>query len=163
MFLPLNVWVVILLNQVELKMALSKHLVDVEESYQEFLEDLYPNPSKERYEISDLLRNYIIKLEELVGGELVTDEALPCVIIGSSVELSDLTTNQVLNYKIVTPFNGIKEFNNVSFLSPVGRKLLMKKPGEQISINVPAGVLNYSLLSVKPNYNEILAPFYSKH
>lgn len=131
---------------------LVKHLVEVEEQKEKLLEEYFPEPSKERDELKKLIANYIKNLESLIEEShksAATNTSLPFVAIGSEVEIQDLSTQEVQRFRLVTPFSGEIGGNDVSYISPVGRALLLKRVGDEVTANVPAGILRYKINSIK--------------
>lgn len=67
----------------------------------------------------------------------------------STVELLDLKRNKKITYTLVSAEEVDVEQQRISVESPVGKALIGKKAGEEVSIQVPVGVLEYRILSVK--------------
>lgn len=149
-------------NHQKNKAILIKHLVEVEENSKNLIDDLYPSLSKKRAETVTLLENYLSALENLVLNfdNYNIHEGLPFVIIGSLVKVSDLSSTIKYNLRIISPFNGIIKVDDVSFLSPVGRALLLKTIDQQITVTIPAGICDYKILSIKPDFQLIASSFY---
>ncbi|GAB7389021.1 hypothetical protein BSNK01_28590 [Bacillaceae bacterium] len=130
---------------------LVKHLVEVEEGKNKLVEQYYPEPSKERYDIERLIRDYINKVNQLiknVNQSEMTDNRVPFVTIGSEVEIQDLDDQEVFKYRIVSPWEETLREEDVSYLSPVGKSLLLKKVGDEIQVNAPGGVFRYKIKSI---------------
>ena len=69
--------------------------------------------------------------------------------IGCKVSITNIKTNQTLEYKIVgdtdaDPLNGL-----ISNVSPIGAGLLNKKVGDIALIKTPAGVVQYKITKIK--------------
>ena len=69
----------------------------------------------------------------------------------STVELKDLKKNKKIIYTLVSAEEVDVEKQRISVESPVGRALIRKMAGDIVSIEVPAGQLEYKILSVKRN------------
>ncbi|MCX6639862.1 MAG: transcription elongation factor GreA [bacterium] len=67
----------------------------------------------------------------------------------STVELKDLKKNRKITYTLVSPEEVNIDQNRISVESPVGKGLIGKKAGETVSIEVPVGIIEYEILSVK--------------
>lgn len=63
------------------------------------------------------------------------------VQLGSTVEVRNLATDQVLRYTIVGPAEADSKAGKISSASPVGRALLERREGEEVEVEVPAGRL----------------------
>lgn len=70
------------------------------------------------------------------------------VSLGSKVELKDNDTDEVFTYEIVGTTEADVELGRISNESPVGNALLGRKAGEVVTVQVPAGVTNLTILKV---------------
>jgi len=132
--------------------VLVKHLAETEEKMELLLEKFYPD-FRERKEFQDFINGYIRKVEECINNAKVVEnykKFCPFVIIGSIVELENLNDREIEKYHIVFPFenNPDSEIDFASFLSPVGKALLLKKVKDKITIQNPMGKLTYSIKSI---------------
>ncbi len=66
-----------------------------------------------------------------------------------TVELRDLKRDRVITYTLVSVEEADVDQMRISIESPVGKALIGKKAGDKVSIQVPAGTLEYEILSVK--------------
>lgn len=131
---------------------LVKHLVDIEEKKNKVIEEYFPEPSKKRDELRKLFDDYIKQVEDLIVSANKSDttgNALPFVTIGSEVEVQSMDDQEIYKYRLVGPFQSDVESDDVSYLSPVGRALLLKKVDEKVNVNAPGGVFCYKIKSVK--------------
>ncbi len=93
----------------------------------------------------------IQKLEiTLSRAKLIEAKDLPNdkVYILSRVKVKDLKTKDSFEYLLVSSEEANYENNKISVTSPIGKALLGKKKGDELSITVPAGVLNYQILDI---------------
>lgn len=130
---------------------LLKNLVELEEENKEIINEFYPNHSQERIYFIELLTEYIKKLNDVlkqVSFEEKSQNCFPFAIIGSKVEITDIDNGQTYKYNIVGPGERNVENDCISFLSPVGKSLLLRKKGETISVGTPAGVYRYRIKSI---------------
>jgi len=67
---------------------------------------------------------------------------------GSRVHLKDLNTGEAVIYELVTPEEVDPRNGKISASSPIGRALLNKAPGDEITINLPSGVKEYAVTEV---------------
>jgi transcription elongation factor GreA len=70
------------------------------------------------------------------------------VLIGATVKLKDLETNEELTYTLVSEMEADYDSGRISITSPIGSSLLNHKVNEEIDIKVPAGILRYKILSI---------------
>lgn len=134
---------------------LVKHLVDIEERKGELIKQHFPYPSKERSELESVFDDYIRRVDQIVRNTIKTDAAgndLPLVTFGSEVEVQDLETRETYRFRIVSPFDTKVGGEDISYLSPMGKALLLKKAGDEITVEAPAGVFRYKILSIRSRY-----------
>jgi transcription elongation factor GreA len=96
----------------------------------------------------------IAELEDkLSRARIIPDEEMSSdeVLIGATVKLQDLDTDEELEYTLVSEEEADYEQNKISVSSPVGKGLLNHKSGETVEISVPAGKLRYKILSISRN------------
>jgi len=132
--------------------CLVKHLVEIEEGKNKLLDEFFPRPSKERDEFEILLENYIKQVDELIRKVKKSSKAgnkLPFVTIGSEVEIQNLSDKETHKYRIITPFRGSVKDGDISYLSPVGKSLLLRKVGDVIEVKAPGGIFHYKIKSIR--------------
>lgn len=69
--------------------------------------------------------------------------------LGSTIALLDLETDVEVTYELVIPEMADLEKGLVSTSSPIGRGLLGKKDGDEVSIDVPSGKKRFEILEVR--------------
>ena len=92
-------------------------------------------------ELEEILSNYVVIEEEDDGGEYIR--------LGSTVTVLDKEFDEEQTYKIVgsqeaDPMNGA-----ISEDSPFGRALLGRNAGEDVTVEAPAGPVEYKILKVE--------------
>lgn len=73
------------------------------------------------------------------------------IIFGATVLLADLDSGQEREYTLVGPDETDftpKEKNAISVFSPVGRALLGKEAGDEVTVDAPRGKIHYEVLAV---------------
>lgn len=93
----------------------------------------------------------IAELEaKLSGCRILDDENIPKdeVLIGATVLLKDLESDQELTYTLVSEIEADYSQNKISVSSPVGAGLLNHKVNEAVEIKIPAGILKYKILKI---------------
>ncbi len=131
---------------------LIRHLLETEEGKSKFIDQYFPEPSKERDDFEDLLDKYLNQINNLVKNASKTDTSdygIPFVTIGSHVEVQDLTDQEVFSYRIVNPSQDDIGAGDVSCLSPVGKSLLLKKAGDEVEVKAPGGLFRYKVKSIQ--------------
>lgn len=64
---------------------------------------------------------------------------------GSRVHLEDLDSGAEVVYELVTPEEVDPRNGKISVSSPIGRALLNKEQGEEVTINLPTGIKEYAI------------------
>ena len=94
----------------------------------------------------------IAELEnKLAGARILDDHEMSSdeVLIGATVKLKDMDTDEELEYMLVSAEEADYNQNKISTDSPVGSGLLNHKVGEVVEINIPAGILKYKILEIR--------------
>jgi len=97
------------------------------------------------------LEKRIQQLEaKLASVRIIEEENIPNdkVYIGSTVYLQDLNTGRELYYTLVAEDEADYAQRRISTTAPVGRGLLGRKEGEEVTIQVPSGTLRYRILRI---------------
>lgn len=132
-------------NQFE---SIVKHLLEVEESIEDLVTSL-SSSIEERTELSELMKTYIQGVEDILRNkEQINYAQFPTVIIGCRVRMEEVGSGESVEYRIVSPFSKEYDAGDVSCISPVGKKLLLKKVGDEVLVSVPVGDLHYKVMSI---------------
>lgn len=70
------------------------------------------------------------------------------VAFGAKVRVLDLDTDEEREFYLVGPHEADAKNGKISITSPVGRALIGKEVGEQVTIKAPAKTLNYEIISI---------------
>ncbi|WNJ20155.1 transcription elongation factor GreA [Pontibacter sp. G13] len=98
-----------------------------------------------------LLEMKISKMETTLANSRVIDESeidLSKAYILSTVTLKNLKMNKEFKYTLVAEEEANIKENKISVKSPVGKAVLGKSIGDVISIDVPAGKMEFELLDI---------------
>lgn len=87
---------------------------------------------------------------KIAGARIIEDENIPAdqVLIGATVRLKDLNTDEELEYTLVAEVEADYSQGKISVTSPVGSGLLNHKENDTVEIAVPAGILKYKILKI---------------
>ena len=87
----------------------------------------------------------------LVDVAFIEDMKIPAdkIFIGAKVKLTDLDSKQAVSYMLVSPEEAGFGENRLTVFSPIGQGLLKHKVGDEVTINVPAGVKRFKVLDIK--------------
>ena len=94
----------------------------------------------------------IEKLEKILKNAEVVDEdeiSTDKVSIGCTVKILDKEFNEEVTYKIDAPTEANPLKGIISYESPIGAALIDKKIGETITIEAPAGELEFTILDIQ--------------
>jgi transcription elongation factor GreA len=79
--------------------------------------------------------------------KLATSEVIDCsnlpddrVVFGTTVVLNDLDTGDEFKIRLVGPDESDADNGDISVLSPLGRALISKEPGDEIQVKTPGGL-----------------------
>ena len=88
--------------------------------------------------------------DKLSRARIIEDEGMPSdeVLIGATVRLRDLDSQEVLAYTLVSETEADYAESKISVTSPVGAALLNRKQNDLVEIKVPAGILRYEILEI---------------
>lgn len=84
-------------------------------------------------------------LQVIHPGKLNKDRA----VFGSRVLLENMETGQDVEYQLVGPDESDVEKGRISIVSPLGKALLGKKPGDELVVEVPGGKRAYELIEIR--------------
>ncbi len=71
------------------------------------------------------------------------------IFIGATAQLMDLDLKKEIRYTFVAPEETEFGADRISVFSPIGKGLLTHAAGDEVSIQVPAGIKRFKVLSIK--------------
>ncbi len=88
--------------------------------------------------------------EKLANGRIINNDDMTVeeVLIGATVQVKDLDTDELLEYMLVSEAEADYNEGKISVTSPIGSALLNHKEKEVVEIKVPAGILRYEILKI---------------
>ena len=95
--------------------------------------------------------NKIIELENKLRYARIIDESeinTKTVQVGNKVKILDVEFDEELEYTIVGSTEVDLAENKISNESPIGAALIGAKKGQEVEVQVPAGVMKYKILSI---------------
>jgi transcription elongation factor GreA len=92
----------------------------------------------------------IAELEEKLSRAQILDENIPTdeVLIGATVKLQDLDTQEEVEYTLVSELEADYAQGKISVNSPVSNGLLGHKENDVVEIQIPAGILRYKIIKI---------------
>ena len=103
-------------------------------------------------EAQGLLEARISKLQDLIANSRLLDESkldTSKILLLSKVEIKNTKTNMKIAYEIVPESESDIKKNKISVSSPIAKALLGKRVGDLVEVQVPAGIMNFEVLSVQ--------------
>ncbi len=95
------------------------------------------------------------RIQEL-SGIIAQAEVLPPlskpperVQFGVKVKLLNLDTDEIVEYRIVGPYEAEPSKGSISINSPLARALIGKEVGEEVKVRTPAGEKNFEILEIE--------------
>lgn len=110
--------------------------------------------SAERLEFEVLIEDYISNIKKYIekakDSEKISTDC-PFVLIDSIVEVEDINSKEVERFKIVSPFLTTNPLDGdfASYLSPIGKSLLLKKVGAHVLVETPMENIEYVVKSIE--------------
>lgn len=105
--------------------------------------------ARERQGMAEARINYI---ESRLGQFQVVDiDALngSKVMFGATVEVEDSDTGDAKSFTLLGPDEADYASGSISVLSPVGRALLGKSVGDEVTVDIPRGRVTYEIMDIK--------------
>ncbi len=154
MYQGIGRWIKISTKSEAIFERLIEHLVEIEEEKTRVIEEYYYDMSAERLEFELLIEDYISKINRYIKNVRKSkkiDTDCPFVIINSIVEVEDIYSKEVEKFKIVSPFLTTNPLDGdfASYLSPIGKSLLLKKVGDHVLVETPMENIEYAIKSIE--------------
>ncbi|MEW6185582.1 MAG: transcription elongation factor GreA [Thermodesulfobacteriota bacterium] len=80
-------------------------------------------------------------------GKIAISEVIDCsklpedrIVFGTTVLLNDLKTEEEFKIRLVGPDESNADDGDISVLSPLGRALIGKEPGDEVQVRTPGGL-----------------------
>ncbi len=96
----------------------------------------------------------ILKIENMIKNAKIIEEEMDddidSVRLGRTVKTRDIEFDEIVEYKIVGSVEADPMEGFISNVSPLGKALLGRKPGEIIEVPTPSGAyVKYEIISIK--------------
>jgi transcription elongation factor GreA len=131
--------------------SLLSNLLEIEEGINEIIDEFLRKPSKEAEELKRLLNGYVRRLDGMLPSITIDATAVndfPNVIVGSEVIVEETASGETYCYKLVSPLKNSIGLHEISFLSPMGKALLLKNVNDSFIVEAPGGNYEYKVLSI---------------
>lgn len=94
------------------------------------------------------------KMQELENNLAMSDvidlKNLSCekVVFGTTVVIEETGTGKGITYQLLGPLESDLEKNRISVTSPIGRALIGKRVGDEVSVNTPGGIREFEIVEI---------------
>ncbi len=87
---------------------------------------------------------------KLANIDIIATDKLPKdrAVFGSKVVLENIETGEDVSYQLVGPDESDIENGRISISSPLGKAIIGRKPGDELSLQVPGGRRTYELVEI---------------
>jgi transcription elongation factor GreA len=87
---------------------------------------------------------------KLAYAEIIDLSRLPKgkVVFGSRVVLENIDTGEDVEYQLVGPDESNIEKGRISVSSPLGKAMIGKRPGDELTLVVPGGMRSYQVVEI---------------
>ncbi|MGD6844629.1 GreA/GreB family elongation factor [Bacillus infantis] len=124
------------------KESFIEQLVYIDENIQE-LTSLYVSSTPVYERLKNFFHLYVMEVEDLIQSNRKNTiiPSLPKVYIGTRVTVAYEDEDDTEEFLICFPGQTDPDAGCISFLSPVGRQLLLKNRGDKVMLKIPTGEL----------------------
>ena len=70
------------------------------------------------------------------------------VVFGCYVTIADSDSREEISYQLVGPLESDINLNKISVTSPIGKALIGKVVGDEITVNAPGGTRNFEIIDI---------------
>lgn len=87
---------------------------------------------------------------KLANIDIIDTDKLPKdrAVFGCKVVLENIETGEDVSYQLVGPDESDIENGRISISSPLGKAIIGKKPGDELTLEVPGGKRSYELIEI---------------
>ena len=88
--------------------------------------------------------------DKLSRAEVIDCTAIDCerVVFGAVVTVVDLNTDGEARYQLLGPEEANVERGSISVLSPMGRSMIGKCVGDEVTVKTPGGIRQFEILDI---------------
>jgi transcription elongation factor GreA len=88
---------------------------------------------------NNLATSQVIDLKEITNDKIV---------FGATVIIGDIHSGEEIKYQLVGPFESDINENKLSVTSPIGKALIGKYIGEEVTVKTPGGVRKFEVINI---------------
>lgn len=130
---------------------LVNQLVFFDENLPFFFDTYFPEPTSERDIINQHIQQYRRTLETILQQEdsAMAETLKTIALLGSSVKIYYYSDESTETFTVVYPTEADPEHNKISFLSPIGRRLFLRSPGDILTLETPISKYHVRIEDIK--------------
>ena len=125
--------------------------IEVARAQGDLKENAEYHAAKER---QGMIEGRIMELKDKLGrAEVIDCTEVRCdrVVFGVKVTLVDLDTDDEVVYRLLGPEEADVKEGSISVLSPIGRSIIGKEPGDEVTVKTPGGVRQLEVMDIAPS------------
>lgn len=81
----------------------------------------------------------------VIDAKDITDEK---VVFGTTVTIEDINEEDIITYRLVGPLESDLNENKISVTSPIGKALIGKKIGDDVTVKTPGGIREFEIIDI---------------
>ncbi len=122
--------------------------IEVAREHGDLKENAEYHAAKER---QGMIEGRIMELKDKLGrAEVIDCSAVNTerVVFGTVVTLMDMDTEEEITYQLLGPEEADVKKGSISVLSPLGRSMLGKEPGDDVVAKTPGGIREFEIVEI---------------
>ncbi len=122
--------------------------IEVAREHGDLKENAEYHAAKER---QGMIEGRIKELKDKLGrAEIIDCRAVKTerVVFGTVVTLMDMDTDEEITYQLLGPEESDVKKGSISVLSPLGRSMLGKEPGDDVVAKTPGGIREFEIMEI---------------
>ena len=122
--------------------------IEIARAHGDLSENAEYDAAKER---QSFIQGRIHELEfKVSNADIIDTENLPKdrVVFGSRILLENIETGEEVEYQLVGPDESDIDYGKISVTSPIGKAILGKEPGSEVTVSAPNGKRIYEIIEI---------------
>ncbi|MDW7771818.1 MAG: transcription elongation factor GreA [Desulfobulbaceae bacterium] len=124
--------------------------IEVARQHGDLSENAEYHAAKER---QGLVEGRIIELKDKIArAEVIDCSTVECnrAVFGTVVTLMDMESDEEITYQLLGPEEADVKSGSISVLSPLGRSILGKSVGDEVTTKTPGGIREFEVVEINP-------------
>jgi len=90
--------------------------------------------------------------DKIARAEVIDCSKVECerAVFGTVVTLIDMESEEVMTYQLLGPEEADVKSGSISVLSPLGRSILGKSVGDEVTTKTPRGIREFEVMDINP-------------